>query len=192
MVKHHAAARRLQMNVGAVLAVAAILTGGYATSHDVQTTADPTANLAGYRAYTFLETDPKAAGAITDAVAQRRIRGLLARQLNAKGYTQAASVQTADLGVHYSAQVVAKQSALMVGRPGPYSYGWGARQELDGSVTLDYRQGTLFVDLVDLAKGQLLWRARISEALSAGYSEDNWKKVDRALDEAFESLPPRR
>jgi hypothetical protein len=57
---------------------------------------------------------------------------------------------------------------------------------------VDYRQGTLFVDLVDLAKRRLLWRTRISEALSAGYSEDNWKKIDRALGEAFEGLPARR
>ena len=181
------------MNIRTLPVVAAIVFGGCATAPDVQTTVDPAANLAGYRAYTFLETDPKAVGAITDAEAQRRIRALLARHLNAKGYTLAASGQAADLGVHYSAQIVAKQTALMIGRPAPYSYAWGHQhQELDGSITQDYRQGTLFVDLVDLAKGQLLWRARISEALSAGYSEDNWKKVDRALGEAFEGLPPRR
>lgn len=48
------------------------------------------------------------------------------------------------------------------------------------------------MDLVDLGKNQLLWRARISDVFSAGYSEDNWKKVDRALVEAFKNVPQRR
>ena len=167
------------------------LLSGCAAAAEVQTTVDPGANLAGYRAYAFLEVDPQAPGAITDAVAQRRIRSLLAKHLNAKGYAAARSGETADLGVHYSAQVVAKQRALMVGTQGPYSYAWG-RTELVGTSTMDYRQGTLFVDLVDLAKGQLLWRTRVSEALSAGYSEENWTKIDRALGEAFKRLPQRR
>jgi hypothetical protein len=29
----------------------------------------------------------------------------------------------------------------------------------------------------------------VTEALSAGYSEDNWKKIERALDDAFERVP---
>ena len=179
------------MNIRTLLAIGVLLWSGCAAAADVQTTVDPGANLTGYRAYAFLNVDPKAAGAITDAQVQRRIQSLLARHLNAKGYTAAAPGETADLGVHYSAQVVAKQRALMVGTRGPYSYSWG-RTEFDGSSTLDYRQGTLFVDLVDLAKGQLLWRTRVSEALSASYSEENWKKIDRALGEAFKKLPPRQ
>ena len=49
------------------LAVAAIGFCGCAASPDVQTTVDPAANLAGYRAYAFLEMDTKGVGAITDA-----------------------------------------------------------------------------------------------------------------------------
>jgi hypothetical protein len=48
------------------------------------------------------------------------------------------------------------------------------------------------VDLVELATSRLVWRSRVSEALSAGYSEDNWKKLESALEQAFEKLPTRR
>ncbi|MNC87462.1 hypothetical protein D3C83_31900 [compost metagenome] len=79
----------------------------------------------------------------------------------------------------------------MTGRPGPYSYNWG-RTELGGQDTFDYREGTLIVDLVDLSGNRLLWRTRIQQALTASYSEENWKKVDRALGEAFRKLPQSR
>ncbi|HZM43699.1 MAG TPA: DUF4136 domain-containing protein, partial [Burkholderiales bacterium] len=99
--------------------------------------------------------------------------------------------QPSDLGVHFSGKVVEKQSVLMVGRPGPYDYGWG-RRELGGYDTLDYREGTLYLDLVEVASNRLVWRTGITEALSAGYSEENWKKIEQALEKAFEGVPQRR
>src|SRR5688572_23819827 len=167
-----------------ILVTVALLLSAPATAADVQTTVDPKADLARYRTFTFLDADPKVKGAITDKLVNDRVRNMIAGQLRAKNYAPAGSGQSADLGVHYSGQVTDKQRALMVGRPGPYSYAWGTT-ELGGYDTLEYRQGTLYIDLVDLAKGQLLWRTRISEAFTAGYSDENWKKLDRALDEAF-------
>ena len=177
--------------VPSILVTIALLLPASAPAADVQTTVDPKADLTRYRAFTFLDADPKAAGAITDRMVNDRLRNMIAGQLRAKNYAPVGPGQSADLGVHFSGQVTAKQRALMVGRPGPYDYGWGTT-EIGGVDTLQYRQGTLYIDLVDLAKGQLLWRTRISEAFSAGYSEENWKKVDRALDEAFKKLPQRR
>ena len=93
--------------------------------------------------------------------------------------------------MHFSGKVVEKQSVLMVGRPGPYDYGWG-RRELGGYDTMDYREGTLYLDLVEVASNRLVWRTGITEALSAGYSEENWKKIEQALEKAFEGVPQRR
>ena len=172
------------------IATAMLLAAG-ASAADVQTTADPDAKLAGYRTFSFLESVPNAPGAIKDAAVRNRLRNAIAIRLVKKGYTPAAPGQAGDLGVHYTGQVVEKQSVLVVGRPGPYSYNWG-RTELGGTRTTTYREGTLFIDLVDVAKSRLLWRTHFSEAFSEGYSEDNWKKLDRALDEAFKSLPQRK
>jgi hypothetical protein len=174
-----------------LIAAGALLLAHAATAADVKTTVDPKAEFAKYGTFTFLESEPKGKGAITDKRVQDRVRFLIAQHLNKRGYHPAPPKQQADLGVHYSGHVEPKQRVLMTGRPGPYSYNWG-RAELGGTDTYEYREGTLIVDLVDLAKGELLWRTRIQEAFSAGYSEENWKKLDRALGEAFQKLPARR
>ena len=159
-----------------------------ATAADMQTTVEPGADLAKFRTFMFLDAEPKAKGAITDKKANERLRYMIAQHLNKKGYRPAPPGKPADLGVLFSGHVEPKQRVLMTGRPGPYSYDWG-RTQLGGESTLDYREGTLFVDLVDLSRNQLVWRTRFTEALTAGYSEENWKKVDRSLGEAFKKLP---
>jgi hypothetical protein len=181
----HAMARNFLIAAGALLLAHA------AAAADVKTTVDPQADFGKYGTFTFLESEPKGKGAITDKRVYDRLRYLIAQHLNKSGYKPAPPGQSGELGVHFAGHVEPKQRVLMTGRPGPYSYNWG-RAELGGQDTFDYREGTLVIDLVDLSKGQLLWRTRIQEAFSAGYSEENWKKVDRALMEAFKKLPPRR
>lgn len=158
---------------------------------EIQTTTSPTADLGRLRAFTFLEPDSKDKGAITDPAVQSRLRQLIVRQLVQRGYQPAAAGQTADLGVLFAGHVEPKQRVLMTGRPGTYGYNWG-RAELGGQSTIAYSEGTLIVDLVDLSRNELAWRTRISEALTAGYSDENWKKIDRALGDAFKTLPARR
>lgn len=157
---------------------------------DIRTTADPQADFGKLRSFVFLDAQPKAQGAITDKQVNSRLRYLIAQHLGKRGYQPAKPGERADLGVHFTGRVEPKQSVLMTGRPAPYSYSWG-RAELGGQDTFDYRDGTLVVDLVDVAGNRLLWRTRIQEAFTAGYSEENWKKVDRSLDEAFRKLPAR-
>ena len=181
------------LRLACVIAAAILLSAFAATlpAADIKTTVDPQADLGKYRTFTFLQADPKDKSAITDKLALERLRRMIATHLGQRGYQPVEPGQTADLGVHFASYAVPKQQVLMTGRPGPYSYGWG-RMELGGQDTFDYREGTLMVDLIDLSKNQLLWRTHISEALTAGYSEENWKKIDQALGEAFKKVPSRR
>jgi hypothetical protein len=179
------------MVVKACMAAALALAAQVALAADVKTTADPAADFGRYATFTFLEPDPKAKGAITDSKVRERLRYMIAVHLNSRGYKPAPPGKTGELGVHFSGHADPKQRALMVGRPGPYSYGWG-NTEVGGFSTMDYRDGNLVVDLVDLTSARLLWRAQIHQALTAGYSEENWQKADKALTEAFKKLPPRR
>jgi hypothetical protein len=176
---------------GRLLFAAVLLVAAQGVSAaDVKTTVDPSADLSRYPTFTFLQSDPKARGALNDPKVYDRLRYMIAVHLNSRGYRPAPPGKTGELGVHFSGSAAPKQSVLMVGRAGPYDYGWG-NQELGGTDTLDAREGNVVVDLVDLAKGRLLWRARITEALTAGYSEENWKKAEKALAEAFAKLPAR-
>ena len=171
-----------------LLVAAGLLLTGAVTAADVQTTVEPSADLSKFHTFTFLQADPKGKGAITDKRANERLRYMIAQHLNKRGFRPAPPGKTGELGVLFSGHVEEKQRVLMTGRPGPYSYDWG-RTQIGGESTLDYREGTLYVDLVDLSKNQLVWRTRFTEALTAGYSEENWKKVDKALAEAFKGLP---
>ncbi|MGH8642244.1 MAG: DUF4136 domain-containing protein [Burkholderiales bacterium] len=180
------------MKARAIAIVAAVLlTAPAGAAAETKTTVDPQADLGKYRTFVFLETDPKGKGAITDKLAQDRLRRLIASHLQKRGLQPAPAASAGELGVHFAGHVEPKQRVLMTGRPGPYSYNWG-RAELGGQDTFDYREGALIVDLIDVSGNRLLWRTRISEAFTAGYSEENWKKIDRALEESFKKLPIRR
>ena len=180
------------MMTRAIFLIATMLSvASAATAANIQTNVDPKADFSRYRTFSFLEADGGAKGAIADPKVRDRLRNLIAQHLDRRGYKPAAPNQPGDLGVLFAGHVEPKQRVLMTGRPTPYSYGWG-RTELGGQSTMDYRAGTLIVDLVDFGKSELLWRTRIQEAFSAGYSEENWKKVDRALGDAFKKLPERK
>jgi len=174
-----------------LLVFAAGLLSVCAAAAEVRTARDPDADLRKYPVYTFVQGDPKDKGVIADKLVQERLQRMVGRRLMDKGYTPAAPKQEAQLGVNITGHVVPKQRVFVTGRPGPYDYNWG-RTEIGGYTTQDYREGTIFVDVVDLAQGRLLWRAHIAEAFTAGYSDENWKKADRAIADAFKDFPARR
>src|SRR5690349_17748197 len=164
------------MQIRTTWVVAIVVLAACASAPDIQTTFDFQADLTQYRTFAFVQGDPRATGAITDQRARGRMGQLIAAQLRARGYAPAAEGQTADFAVHFAGHVLPKQQVFMAGRPEPYVYGWG-HAKAGGYDSMDFRQGALIIDLVDLSRGQLLWRTRISDALSAGNSEENWKQV---------------
>jgi len=173
------------------IAAAIILTACATPGADIKSGAAPGVSFDRYRTFTFVEGDVQGPGAITDKLVRDRVRYLIAVHLGKRGYAPAAPGQAADLGVNYLGQVDAAQRELMTGYPGLYEYRGGS-VDLGGIGTMDYRKGTLIVDIFDRSAKQLVWRATVSEAFSASYTEDNWKKLDRALEQAFQSLPARR
>ena len=149
------------------------------------------ADIIKYRTFTFVKGDPQQAGVVADRQVRHRLERMVTSQLMNKGYSLPAPGQVAELGVNIAGKVVPKQRVFVVGNPTPYDYHRG-RIEPGGYEAVDYREGTVNVDIVDLRQSRLLWEAQISEKLTAGYSEENWKKVEQALGQAFKSLPARR
>jgi hypothetical protein len=170
---------------------AVLLLAACATPADVRTVQAPGTDVGKFRTFAFVQGDLKAAGAIADAKVRERLQYQIAIHLGSRGYTPAAPGQAADIGVHYVGRVEQAQNELMTGYPGLYEYR-GGNVDLGGISSMDYRQGTLVIDLFDRAGKQLLWRATIAESFAASYTEDNWKKLDAALGRAFKDLPARR
>ena len=162
-----------------------------ASAPNVSSTLVPGADPGKYRTFVFIEADTKPIGVMADSQVQRRLQQLVASQLAAKGYTPVAGDARAELGVSIAGQVVAKERVLMAGSPGAYDEHRG-RVERGGYQTTDYREGTLYIDIIDLAQSKPMWSTQFIETLSAGYSDENWNRVDRALDEAFKNLPAHR
>lgn len=168
-----------------------MLAAGPAVCADPAAGSKPSAEIARYRTFGFVESDPQQAGVVADRQVRHRLERMVATQLMNKGYAPAAPGQAAQFGVNIAGKVVPKQRVFLVGNPTPYDY-YRGRIEAGGYDSAQYREGTVEVDLIDLARGELLWNARFDQALSPGYSEDNWKKVERSMAAAFKALPARR
>ncbi len=169
---------------------AVALIAACASAPEVSTTLDPDADPGRYATFAFTQGDPQRLNVVTDPQVLRRLQQMVTRQLAVKGYVAAAPGQAADMGVNFAARVEDAQRVFMTGS-GFQEYGWRNRQ-LGGYETVNYREGTLLVDVVDLKQTRLMWRAHVAEELTPGYSEENWIKIDRALAEAFKTLPARR
>jgi hypothetical protein len=149
------------------------------------------ADIVKYRTFAFVKGDPQQEGVVADRQVRHRLERMVTSQLMNKGYAPAAPGQKAELGVNMAGKVMDKQQVFLVDNPTPYEY-YRGRIEAGGYDTAQYREGTVQVDIIDLGQPRLLWNTRIEQELSAGYSEENWKKVERAMAAAFKSLPARQ
>lgn len=91
-----------------------------------------------------------------------------------------------DLKVNFSLNVVDRQEL----RSTPTGGFWGARfgglHDID---TVNYRQGTLMVDLVDASKHELVWRGVAEGRLSRKSVDNPGPAVDQVVSELFTGFP---
>jgi hypothetical protein len=161
----------------------------------VQTDHDPTADFSSFKTFAFAGPAEMNKGGIYDnSLMQKRIESAVARELVGKGLRQVSLDEPQDLRVHYWVNVQDKQrlesggTSIGVAR-GPYGgYGWGAGYG-GGVTTVDYKEGTLILDLIEPAKKQLVWRATIVGTLQES-TKDNVELGNKAIAKAFESYPP--
>jgi Domain of unknown function (DUF4136) len=161
----------------------------------VKTDYDQTADFSSFKTFAFGGPAEMNRGGIYDnSLMQKRIESAVVRQLTAKGLRQVALDQPQDLLVHYWVNVQDKQrlesggTSVGVAR-GPYGgYGWGAGYG-GGVTTVEYKEGTLILDLIESAKKQLVWRATIVGTLQDS-TKDNVELGNEAIAKAFESYPP--
>lgn len=164
------------------------------TSFNVKTDYDSTADFTTFKTFSFAGlADVNKGGIYDNSLTQKRIESAVVRELTAKGLRQVGLDEPSDLLVHYWFNVQDKQrlesggTSVGVARYGG-GYGWGMGYG-GGVTTVDYKEGTLILDLVEPAKKQLVWRATIVGTLQ-GSAKDNVELGNKAIAKAFESYPP--
>lgn len=165
------------------------------TAFNVKTDHDSTADFSTFKTFAFAGlADVNKGGIYDNSLTQKRIETAVARELTAKGLRQVGLDEQADLLVHYWMNIQDKQrlesggTSVGVARGPRGGYGWGAGYG-GGVTTVDYKEGTLILDLVEPAKKQLLWRATIVGTLQDS-NQDNVELANEAIAKAFKNYPP--
>lgn len=179
--------------VGLLVILTVIATG--CNAFKVQTDHDATADFSAFKTFAFAgPTDMNKGGIYDNSLMQKRVEAAVVRELTAKGLRQVALEEPQDLRVHYWVSVLDKQrlesggTSVGVAR-GPYGgYGWGAGYG-GGVTTVDYKEGTLILDLIEPTKKQLVWRATIVGTLQDS-TQDNVELANEAITKAFQDYPP--
>ena len=181
-----------------------LMLAGCAARYDVRTDLDPAVDFSAYRTFA-IPPRPKAdtPDVLDNSLVRKRLEGMFAKHLSARGLVLAAEHDPADLLVRYWVTTEAKTDVDSVptvvgaggwghgygGYPGPYPY-WGGRwgPMYQDVIVRNYTEGTLVLDLVDRARDELVWRAYVVGKLGRE-RETMYELVDEALGRAFRALP---
>jgi len=152
------------------------------------------APFASYKTFNF---SPHADSLPVNQINKDRVFGAIVTELTAKGLTKSDSP---DLWVDINIMVEKKQTATATTSGNGGYYGGGYRGGYGGygggfsTTTIDYDtylDGTLFFDLIDASKNQLVWQGRvtgtINEEASAAKREKN---INYGVKQVFGLYPP--
>jgi hypothetical protein len=164
--------------IPAVLILSALgAAAGCASGPDVRVDKNPAVNLTQYKTFGFYEhssTDTTRYSSIMTARLQQATRA----QLEKLGYTYDA--KEPQLRVNFMLRVTDKQEI----RTSPGSY---YRPRLGGSLeTVDYKAGTLAIDLVDMQTNALVWQGVAESRVSRDAAQNPGPAVEQAVSEIFE------
>lgn len=140
-------------------------------SINVERDYDPNRDFAAYRSWSWHEPalsyspdDPRLKSDLTE----QRIRQATAEQLDQRGLRPAASGVPADLKVQATLIVENRQEQVSTYQGGFWGNPWGGYWGGPGFTetrTLDYKVGTLQIDLLDGKDGKLVWRGSAKQIL---------------------------
>jgi hypothetical protein len=176
----------------ATLALLAIAT--VAGAQDIRYNFDKSADFSKYKTYKWVEN--KNSDQLDD-LTKRDLEAAIEAALAKKGLTKAAG-DSADLYLAYEASVTTEKQvntfdsgyAAGPGWYGPYGYGgWGGG--MSTSTTSTIYNGTIVVDMYDVAKKSLVWRGAASKSLDPKAKPDKRQKnMAKAFDKLFKNYPP--
>jgi hypothetical protein len=150
---------------------------------------DKTAGFASYKTYAFT---PEAQNLGLDDLNRNRILAAISNELAAKGFTKS---DKPDVLIDIKIKSQKQQTATATSSGGygyGYRYGWGGGFSTTTINYDTYIDGTMFIDMIDVSKNQLVWQGRgtktIDENASQKKREDN---INYAVKQIFLQYPPK-
>jgi hypothetical protein len=146
---------------------------------------DKTAQFATYKTYAFT---PEALALNIEELNRKRLITATENELSLKGFTKS---EKPDVFIDLKITGEKKQTATATSTGGFYGgrYGWGG-----GTTTVNYDsyvEGTLFIEMVDAAKSQIVWQGRgvatLNPDASAQKRESN---INSAVKMILAKYPP--
>jgi hypothetical protein len=159
-------------------AVGTLLAGSPALAQRVNVDANPAANFAGYRTYTWTVGTPAA-----NPLAEQRLHALVDQQLAVKGFSKATASPDVFIATHVTTK---EQQQLNVNGFGGWGYGFGGPTT---ATIQTYVVGTLVVDIYDAKTKMLVWRGT-GTGTASDKADKNTAKADKALAKMFKQYPP--
>jgi Domain of unknown function (DUF4136) len=151
---------------------------------------DKTAGFASYKTFAFT---PEALALPLDDINRNRVLTAVENELKAKGFAKS---DKPDVLINLNIKAVQQQTATAT--TSGYGYGAGYRYGRGGgfgTTTINYDSyvdGTLFVDMIDAAKNQLVWQGRGTKTIDPDASQQKREQnINYAVKQIFMKYPPK-
>jgi hypothetical protein len=151
---------------------------------------DKTAGFSSYKTFAFT---PEALAIPLDDINRNRLLAAVEKELAAKGFTKSDKPDVLiDLNIKTKMQqtATATNSGGYYGRGYRYGYGGGFSTTTINYDT--YTDGTLFIDMIDASKKQLVWQGRGTKTLDENASQQKREEnINYAVKQIFVKYPPK-
>jgi hypothetical protein len=151
---------------------------------------DKTAPFSTYKTYQFAQ---EVASLPIDDLNKNRLISAIETELAAKGFTKA---DKPDVVINVKIKAKEKQTATANTTGGyggyGYRYGWGGGYSTTTINYDSYTEGTVFIDMIDAAKNQLVWQGRAVRTFEPDLSaEKREANIKNGTHEVFLQYPPK-
>lgn len=174
------------------LALALAFTAGCVSGPKIKVDKDPSADMTAFKTFGFFDQVATDRAQYTTIITSR-LKQATRDNLERRGYTYSES--SPDLRVNFYLNVVDKtevrsspsMSAGYYGYRGGMYGGWaGYPQDID---TVNYKAGTLSIDLVDAKKNALVWQGLAEGRVSEEARKNPGPAIDAVVSEIFANFP---
>ena len=171
-----------------------VIVAASCSSIKVSSDYDKTVQFASYKTYAYTA---EAKSIQLDDLNKNRLFSAIETELAAKGFTKSES--DADVWIDVQLKGEQKQTATATSSGGYGGYGYGYRYGYGGgfsTTTINYDtyvDGTLFINMIDTKKQQLVWQGRGTKTINPDANQKQREEnINYAVKQIFTQYPPKQ